>query len=177
MKLPSPLLSSALCARSALSALPALAAPIVLGALALAAAPARADSLASSASSATSASIGSLSDSSRGSSRSSGGDRERPAEGEYRVRDVRPQPERPGMVGLQLQRVGGDAAAGESTQAVAIVVPQAALAQRPLRSGDRVQVRERVYGLELAHADDREPFFLALDDGWRDDLPARVVTR
>ena len=35
--------------------------------------------------------------------------------------------------------------------------------------------RQRAYGYEFAHADTREPFFLALADTWQRELDARPV--
>ena len=133
----------------------------------------RADSLASSASSAGSASVGSLSDSISGSSKSSSGDK-KVADGDYRVLEVAAVPERPGMLRVRMRN---DAATGgDDTAAFALDLPQKALGARGLASGDVVGVRNRPYGLEFAHAQTREAFFLVLTDAWRSDLDARVVT-
>ena len=138
-----------------------------------AATPCLAESLASSASSAGSASLGSASDSLAGSSNSSA--RNKPvAQGDYRVVDVAAVAERPGMLRLQMQ---ASANAGEDGR-LWLVLPQQALAQRPLLVGDIVHARQRPYGVEFARTDSanaREAFFLVLADDWHRELDPRAL--
>lgn len=126
-----------------------------------------ASTAASSASSAGSASSGSVSDSIGASSNSSGGD-QRVAAGQYRVIDVAQAPAKPGTTRMTLRAVG---AAGGFT----LDVPDRALAARAVHAGDTVQVNERVYGYEFAHADTRQAFFLALQDAWYRELGSQKV--
>jgi type IV secretory pathway TrbL component len=135
-----------------------------------AAAPAWADSIASSASSAGSKSSGSISDSIGGSSNSSTKDK-RVAAGEYRVIDVAQAPSKANTTRLTLR-----AAAGGVAQEFTLDVPNRALAQRGVHTGELVQVSERVYGYEFAYVDSKQPFFLALQDNWYRDLASRQVT-
>ena len=133
------------------------------------AAPAFADSVASSASSAGSASSGSISDSIGGSSNSSNKDK-RVAAGEYRVIEVAQAPAKPDTTRMTLRAAGGGA------QEFTLDVPNRALAQRGVHTGELVQVNERVYGYEFAYVDGKQPFFLALQDDWYRDLASRQVT-
>jgi hypothetical protein len=130
--------------------------------------PARADSVASSASSAGSASSGSVSDSIGGSSNSSNNDK-RVAAGQYRVIDVAQTPGKDGSTRMTLQALAG-------TQAFYLDVPDRALAERRVASGELVQVNVRTYGYEFAHADTQRAFFLALQDDWYRELGSRQVT-
>ena len=132
--------------------------------------PSHATSFTSSASSAGSASSGSISDS-IGSSSNSSGDDKKVAAGEYRVIDVAQAPAKPDTTRMTLRAV----AAGPARQ-FTLDVPNRALAQRPVAMGELVQVSERVYGYEFAHADTRHSFFLALQDDWYRDLGSRKVT-
>jgi len=134
------------------------------------AAPAFADSVASSASSAGSASSGSISDSIGGSSNSSNKDK-RVAAGEYRVIDVAQALGKADTTRLTLRAAGAGAA-----QQFTLDVPDRALAARHVGAGEIVQVRERVYGYEFAYVDNKQPFFLALQDDWYRDLGSRQVT-
>lgn len=134
------------------------------------AAPSHATSFTSSASSAGSASSGSISDSIGSSSNSSSDDR-KVAAGEYRVIDVAQAPAKPDTTRMTLRAV----AAGPAREFY-LDVPNRALAQRPVAAGELVQVSERVYGYEFAHADTKRSFFLALQDDWYRDLGSRKVT-
>lgn len=129
-----------------------------------------AQSSASSASSAGSASSGSVSDSIGGSSDASSPDKEKVAQGEYRVVDVAAATDRPGKVRLTLQGTEPTA-----TREFVLFVPEQALATRPVAAGDHVFTQVRPYGFEFAHADTRKAFFLALKDDWQQDLGLRVV--
>lgn len=133
---------------------------------------AHADSFTSSASSAGSASSGSVSDSIGGSSNASSPDKDKDkvAQGEYRVVEVAAATDRADTLRLTLQ--GADATA---TREFVLFVPAQALAARPIATGDHVLTHVRPYGFEFARADTRQAFFLALTDEWQRDLGTRVV--
>lgn len=131
--------------------------------------PAHADSASSVASSAGSASSGSISDSIGASSDSSSGDR-RVAAGEYRVIDIAQAPAKADTTRMTLRAV----AAGPAREFY-LDVPNRALAARGVGKGELVRVNERVYGYEFAHADDKRPFFLALQDDWYRELGSKQV--
>jgi hypothetical protein len=151
--------------------MPLLRRALLLATLAAAcAAPAFAGSLASSASSAGSESSGSISDSIGGSSNSSTRDK-RVAAGEYRVIDVAQAPGKANTTRMTLR-----AAAQGAAQEFTLDVPNRALAQRGVHTGELVQVNERVYGYEFAYVDSKQPFFLALQDNWYRELGSRQVT-
>ena len=76
------------------------------------------------------------------------------------------------MLRVQLQAT---AQAGEQG-ALWLTLPQQALAQRALVSGDVVNASKRPYGLAFAYADSRTSFFLLLADDWRGDLDPQPVT-
>jgi len=144
----------------------------LLAACALPALPVQAASTAaSSASSAGSASSGSVSDSIGASSNSSGDDR-RVAAGEYRVIDVAAAPGKPDTTRMTLQAAAGPA---QKTREFTLDVPNRALAQRAVAKGELVQVNAREYGYEFAHADNRQAFFLALEDNWYRELGSQKV--
>jgi type IV secretory pathway TrbL component len=143
---------------------------LCLAAFALAcAAPTHATSLTSSASSAGSASSGSISDSIGASSNSSSDDK-RVAAGDYRVIDIAQAPAKADTTRLTLRAAAGPA------REFTLDVPNRALAERAVNKGELVQVSERVYGFEFAHADTKRSFFLALQDDWYRDLASRKVT-
>lgn len=129
--------------------------------------PVHADSFASSASSAGSASSGSVSDSISGSSKSSSGDDKKVAAGQYRVIEVAEAPGKPGAARLTLR--------GEQGKQFFLDLPKAAMAERALPTGALVQVSERPYGYEFAHADTRQAFFLALHDAWQRELRSHAI--
>jgi hypothetical protein len=131
-----------------------------------------ASTAASSASSAGSASSGSVSDSIGASSNSSGDDR-RVAAGEYRVIDVAAAPGKPDTTRMTLHAAGAGAA--QKTREFTLDVPNRALAQRAVAKGELVQVNAREYGYEFAHADNRQAFFLALEDNWYRELGSQKV--
>ena len=135
--------------------------------------PGHATSFTSSASSAGSASSGSVSDSIGSSSNSSSGDDKKVAAGEYRVIDVAQAPAKPDTTRMTLRAVDGGTGPAREFY---LDVPNRALAQRSVNAGELVQVSERVYGYEFAHADTRRSFFLALQDDWYRDLGSRKVT-
>jgi hypothetical protein len=141
---------------------------------AVCAAPAQAASTAaSSASSAGSASSGSVSDSIGASSNSSGGD-ERVAAGQYQVIDIVQAPAKSETTRMTLRAVAAAAGTG-AVREFYLDVPNRALAARRVATGDRVQVNERVYGYEFAHADTNKAFFLALQDAWYRELGSHKV--
>ena len=133
------------------------------------AAPVHATSFTSSASSAGSASSGSISDSIGASSNSSSGE-DRVAAGEYRVIDIAQAPGKVDTTRMTLRALAGPA------REFTLDVPNRALAGRGVGKGELLQVSERVYGFEFAHADTRRAFFLALQDDWYRDLASRKVT-
>ena len=130
-----------------------------------------ASTAASSASSAGSASSGSVSDSIGASSNSSGDDR-RVAAGEYRVIDVAAAPGKPDTTRMTLHAAAG---AAQKTREFTLDVPNRALARRAVAKGELVQVNAREYGYEFAHADNRQAFFLALEDNWYRELGSHKV--
>jgi len=126
---------------------------------------ARADSSSvSSALDSGSRSVGSVSDSIQGSSNSSTG--QRVAAGEYRVVEIAAD-DRPGLERLRLEGEGGR---------FTLLLPAAVRERAALRSGDRIAVSTPAYGLAFARAGAGEPFFLALDEGWRHEFQRRAVT-
>ena len=127
---------------------------------------ARADSSSvSSASGSASQSLGSVSDSIQGSSNSSTG--RRVAAGEYRVVDVAAAQDRPGLERLQLEGDGGR---------FTLLLPAAVREREALRSGDRIAVSAPAYGLAFTRVGAAQPFFLALDEGWRHEFQRQAVT-
>ncbi|MBB2486735.1 hypothetical protein H5407_16030 [Mitsuaria sp. WAJ17] len=110
-------------------------------------------------------SVGSVSDSIQGSSNSSTG--QRVAAGEYRVVEIAAADDRPGLERLQLEGEGGR---------FTLLLPAAVRESVALRSGDRIAVSTPAYGLAFALAGAGEPFFLALNEGWRHEFQRRAVT-
>jgi hypothetical protein len=141
---------------------------------------ARADSSVSSAAShSASTSVGSVSNSlqhsSDGSSR-----HDDVAAGEYRIVDIAAAPAhgtssdgagRTAVMRLHLQAVAGSGAEGEFF----LYVPQDALSQAGLVAGRVVSARTRPYGVEFAHGQAREAFFLLLADDWFRELRTQAV--
>ncbi|UXH76919.1 hypothetical protein [Roseateles amylovorans] len=132
--------------------------------------PAGAESIASSASSAGSASSGSVSDSLENSSNSSSKDK-KVAQGEYQVIAAAPAQGRPDTTRLQLRSTDPMVAAE-----FYLLVPSRAMGGRPLHAGDKVMAAQRDYGFEFARAENREPFFLVLNDDWHRELQSHPVT-
>jgi hypothetical protein len=128
-----------------------------------------ASSAASSASESLSTSVGSISNSFRGSSDSSTGPT-RTTDGDYRVVDVA-QADQPGMLALTLQ----PAAPGQG-EAFVLVLPQQAADNGGVAVGGVVRAANRPYGVEFARADNRQAFFLVLDDDWYRELDSHPVT-
>ena len=133
-----------------------------------------ADSFTSSAASAASQSVGSVSTSLQGSSRSSSGG-PTVAEGDYEVTNVAVAQGQPGMLQLRLKAAATDTTGRSDDGTFTLVLPQAALGERGIATGETVQVRHRPYGYEFARATTREPFFLVLADAWMRELDARKI--
>jgi hypothetical protein len=129
---------------------------------------AHAESFASSASSAGSASSGSISDSLHSSSGSSK-DNNKTAQGDYHIIEMAKLAERPGIARITMQ-------ASDTDQRIELDLPQAIVDKRGLARGDLVHAQPRVYGIEFAHGEAHEVFFLALTDTWYKELGARKVT-
>lgn len=127
-----------------------------------------ASSAASSASESLGASSGSISTSIEKSSASSSKDK-KVAEGDYRVVDIAAVAERPGTLRLRLQPAAGDD--GEFF----LLLPRTVVSDAGLAAGAVVAVRHRPYGLEFAHGEPREAFFLALTDEWLRELQTTAV--
>lgn len=132
---------------------------------------ASAESFASSASSAGSQSVGSLSNSLSGSSNSSSGDK-KVAEGTYRIEQVADLAGKPDHVRLHLQATATAGVAG----AVLLDLPRQAVQRQGLGVQALVELRQRPYGMEVAHAATQTAFFLLLADDWRSELETRAVT-
>ena len=149
--------------------------PTGLAALAVLAAaaalPAAAGSSASSASlDGSSASVGSLSTSLETSSNSSSqGDKV--AQGDYRIIDITAAPARPGFVRVTLQALAVDGSDGE----LFLTLPRQTAAGAGLAPGALVSARQRDYGLEFAHGEPRQAFFLVLRDERLKELQTRPV--
>lgn len=141
--------------------------------LAAAATAVQAESFVSSASSAGSESSGSVSDSIGASSNSSKKDDRKVGQGRYRVVDVAAAEGRPGM--MQVALAADEGVSPEAMQTFNLYVPAKTLVQQPLAAGQRVRVKERDYGLEFSDDASQRPFFLVLDDGWRQQMRTQVV--
>lgn len=138
-------------------------------ALALSMGSALADSFTSSASSAGSASSGSVSNSlSASSDSSSDSEKDQVANGDYRIMDVAEVADDANMRRLTLQ-------AEDASRRFQLDLPVHILTEERLQRGDLVHVQQRVYGLEFAHSDQREAFYLVLSDDWHDELAARPL--
>ncbi|SEK87492.1 hypothetical protein SAMN05216359_103428 [Roseateles sp. YR242] len=141
--------------------------------LAMAAFAVQAESFVSSASSAGSESSGSVSDSLGASSNSSKKDDRKVGQGRYRVVDVAAAKDRAGIMQVALQ--AEDGVSPQAMQSFNLYVPIKTLDQQPLAKGQLVQVKERAYGLEFSDEQSQKPFYLVLDDGWRQQLSSKVV--
>ena len=139
--------------------------------LAAAALPASAaSSTASAASDSITTSVGSASGSIQKSSDSSSKDN-KVADGDYKIIDVAVVTERPGTVRMKLQAVDERGADGEFF----LYLPQEALTQSRLAQGGIVTARQRAYGMEFAHGQTRQAFFLVLNDEWYRELNTTPV--
>lgn len=149
--------------------LPLVALALLAGATAL---PALAAGSASSASSeGSSASVGSLSTSIETSSDASSKG-EKTAQGDYRIVEIAAAPARPGAVRLTLQALAADGTEGR----LFLYLPQATATNAQLAVGARVNARERPYGLEFAHGEPLQAFFLVVHDEGARELRTRPVT-
>lgn len=145
-----------------------ICAGLLFGAAALPAS--AASSTASAASDSITTSVGSVSGSIQKSSDSSSKDN-KVADGDYRIIDVALVAERPGTVRLKLQAVADRGADGEFF----LYLPQEALTQSRLTQGGIVTARQRAYGMEFAHSQTRQAFFLVLNDEWYRELNTTPV--
>ena len=136
---------------------------------------ARAESFASSASSAGSKSVGSLSDSLTGSSNSSSGEK-KVAEGNYRIEQVAEVAGKPDHLRLHLRPHPQTTATAGAAGAVLLDLPRQAVERQALGVDTVIALRQRAYGMEVAHQATQAAFFLLLADGWRNDLDTRAVT-
>lgn len=134
---------------------------------------AQAESFVSSASSAGSESSGSVSDSFGASSNSSKKDDRKVGQGRYRVVDVAAAKDRAGVMQVALQ--AEDGVAPDGLQSFNLYVPDKTLEKQPLAKGQLVQVKERTYGLEFSDDQSQRPFYLVLDEGWRQQMRSKVV--
>lgn len=141
--------------------------------LAVTGAPTHAESFVSSASSAGSESSGSVSDSIGASSNSSKKDDRKVGQGRYRVVEVAAAQGRPGM--MQVALAADEGVSPEAMQSFNLYVPDKTLAQQPLVKGQAVRVKEREYGLEFSDDTSQRPFFLVLEDGWKQQMRTKVV--
>jgi hypothetical protein len=96
-------------------------------------------------------------------------------DGPYRVVDVTPVPERPGTVRVTLAPLAAGPAAGAG-EPVGLLLPSAALERGGIAAGTTVTASRRPYGIELAQADTKRPFFLVLDDAWQRELRSTPVS-
>lgn len=100
------------------------------------------------------------------------------AQGDYRIVDVAAAETRPGLgahVKLTLQR---ERAAGEPVGAhdtLFLTLPQNTFESTGLGRDQRVAATPRSYGIEFAHADTQQAFFLVLEDHWLHELASRPV--
>lgn len=130
-----------------------------------------ASSAASSASESLTASSGSISDSSENSSgASSNGRPNRTADGDYKVIEVAAAGDRPGKLRVKLQPADG------SGEAFNLYLPPKAVDAGGVAAGQVVSARNHDYGVEFARADNRQPFFLMLEDAWYQELASNPVT-
>ena len=117
-----------------------------------------------------SASVGSLSASVQGLSNSSIRT-DSLAPGTYRVAELLPQPGRPDLLTMRLERVGGD----EAHAGVRLVLPARTVQAAAIAPGAAIQVRELAQGLEFAHGEPARAFFLALREDGLADLRTRPL--
>ena len=142
--------------------------PFTLLAAALSAPAWAASSAASLASQSLATSSGSVSDSSENSSDSSRRNA-RQAQGDYRVVEVAALAESPGKTRVMLQPVSGEG------EALALYLPQQAIDEGRVATGQVVRAEQRPYGVQFARADNSQAFFLMLDDEWHRELASNPV--
>ncbi len=97
------------------------------------------------------------------------------AQGDYRIVDVALADARPGHLRLTLQRERATGEAATPHDTLTLTLPAAAFDASGLQRGGRVAATHRSYGIEFARADDRQAFFLVLEDHWLQELAARPV--
>ena len=118
-----------------------------------------------------SASVGSLSASVQGLSTSSTR-ADAALLGTYRVVELAPQPGRPDLLAMRLERVAEQPA---QEAGLRLVLPARAVHAAAIAAGDAVQVRELPQGLEFAHGQPARAFFLALREEGLGDLRTRPL--
>jgi hypothetical protein len=99
------------------------------------------------------------------------------AEGDYTVIEVAEATDRPGQLRIKLQMtpVAPSSADRDTLEAFDLYVPQANPAARLLTQGQRIQARQRPYGVEFAQGTPAQPFFLVLQDAWFQELHSQPV--
>lgn len=131
-----------------------------------------ASSAASESSNSVSTSVGESSNSiQRSSQSSSGDDKKKLADGDYRIVEVADAAARPGTVRLTLKPLAADNKDGE----VFLYMPQPAFEESRLAQGSVVTARGRSYGTEFSDTAAKRPFFLVLADEWFRDLKTKIV--
>lgn len=118
-------------------------------------------------------SIGSSSTSIEKSSNSISGGDHRVAQGDYTVVEVAALEQRPGILRVHLQAVGG-------TDNFFLLLPRLAAQRATLAPGQVIAAQQRPYGIAFtaagSHAEKPEPFFLVLDDAWYRELESRAIS-
>jgi hypothetical protein len=129
-----------------------------------------ASSAASSASESLTTSVGSSSNSIQKSSNSSSKN-DHVAAGEYRIVEVAVLTERPAMLRMKLQALADTGIDGEFF----LTLPQIAVEQVGLTTGQTVVAISRSYGTEFAAGAARQAFYLVLSDAWYRELQIKAV--
>jgi len=78
-------------------------------------------------------------------------------------------PERPGKTRVMLQPVAGEG------EAFVLYLPQQAIDDGAVATGQTVRAEQKPYGVQFARADTQQAFFLMLDDEWHRELAANPV--
>jgi hypothetical protein len=130
-------------------------------------------SLSSASSDSISTSIGASSTSIGRSSESSR--RDRVAEGDYTIVEVADATDRPGLLRLTLRLAAPSAGAAAADETFDLYLPQSNPAARLLVQGQTIRARQRPYGVEFAHGDPQQAFFLVLQDAWFQELHTQQV--
>ena len=94
------------------------------------------------------------------------------AQGDYRIIEMAAAPARPGTVRGTLQALAAQGAEGR----LFLDLPQQTATGAQLAVGERVNARERPYGLEFAHGEPLQAFFLVVHDDGARELRTRPVT-
>jgi hypothetical protein len=129
-----------------------------------------ASSAASSASESLTTSVGSSSTSIQKSSNSSSRNKD-VAAGDYRIIEVTALAERPGWLRMKLQGLAGTGIDDEFF----LILPQIAVDQAGLDTGQTIAAISRSYGTEFAGGVARQAFYLVLSDDWYRELQIKAV--